>query len=70
MTNDQKKQIRKDFIDGLSNRDWELISDALFESQAVKRDEARQNNCGDREWQLVDDLYNLYIDISTFIVCK
>ena len=70
MTNDQKKQIRADFIDALSDKDWDLISEALFEKQAVLRDEYRQRNCGDREWQLVDDLYNLYVDISTFITRK
>ncbi len=70
MINDQKKQIRAEFIDALSDKDWDLISEALFEKQAVLRDQYRQLNCRDRDWQLVDDLYNLYLDISTFIIAK
>ena len=68
MTDFEKYELRRKFIEDMSNDDWQLIADALFDKQCQLRERCRTNNCGDREWQLVDDNYSLYLDIATFVL--
>ena len=67
MTDFERYELRRICIAKLSNEDWDLIASALFDKQCLLREEARNQNCGDREWALVDRLYGLYMDIATFI---
>lgn len=70
MSDFERYELRRKFIDDLSDREWELISDSLFELQSLRREECRERNCGDKEWSYVDRLYGLYIDICTFVTGK
>lgn len=69
--NEQKRdELRQKFIEGLTNEDWEVIATALFQRQAQDRNYCKDVNCGDQEWEGVDKSYNLYLDVSTFILGK
>ena len=70
MTDFERYELRRKFIDSLTDREWDVIAEALFDKQCLMRDDCRQRNCGDKEWQFIDDIYSLYVDISTFILRK
>ncbi len=70
MTDFERYELRRKFIDDLTDREWDLITDALFDTQVLKREECRDSNCGDKEWAYVDRLYGLYLDICTFVTGK
>lgn len=70
MTEFERYELRRKFIEGLTQEEWEIISEALFDVQCKDREWCRDNNCGDREWTYVDKVYGLYLDICTFVIGK
>ena len=67
MTDFERYELRRKFIDGLTSEEWKTIADSLFDQQCLLREECRKNNCGDKDWDSVDKIYSLYLDICTFI---
>ena len=67
MTEFERYELRRKFIEGITPEEWIVISEALFDKQCLLREECRTRNCGDKEWNAVDKNYNLYLDICTFI---
>ena len=67
---EERELLKQNFINSLSDKEWEVIADALFESQCQKREEFRYRNASDRDWQNIDDIYSLYIDLCTFVLRK
>jgi len=59
---------RERFGSNLTERQWRLIADALFECQERETEKLRNINAGDREWNKVHDTYSLYLDIQTFVL--
>ena len=63
-----KINMKEKFLASVSQKDWDVICDALLEEYARKRESYSQRNLGDREWEHVDRLYSLYQDILTFVI--
>ena len=61
-------KLNREFVKNLSEKQWRLIADALFESQERETERLRTINAGDREWNRVQDTYSLYLDIHTFVL--
>ena len=61
-------ELSREFVKNLSEKQWRLIADALFEKQSLERERLRTINAGDREWDMVEDTYSLYLDIHTFVL--
>ncbi|QIN97003.1 hypothetical protein [Synechococcus phage MA10] len=70
MTEFERYELRRKFIESLTDKEWDVIADSLFDRQCLLRDRCREYNCGDKEWDHIDDIYSLYVDISTFILSK
>ena len=60
--------IRANFIGNITDKQWEIIADSLFQSQERERERLSNLNAGDTEWNKVDDTYSLYLNIHTFIL--
>ena len=63
-----KINMKEKFLASLSQKEWDVICDALLDQVDRKRAEYSQRNVGDREWREVDQLYALYTDILTFVI--
>lgn len=70
MTDFERYELRRKFIEGLTDREWDVIADALFDKQCLLRERCREQNCGDKDWQQIDDIYSLYVDLATFVLRK
>jgi hypothetical protein len=70
MTDFERYELRRKFIENLTDKEWDVIADALFDKQCLLREQCREQNCGDRDWQHIDDIYSLYVDLSTFVLRK